>query len=153
MLRQQINDAYKAAMVARDQATVSAVRLIMAEFKKKDIDGRTEGYPDGVPDDQLLSLMQKMIKQRQDSITMYNQGNRPELAAKEEAEIAIIERFMPKMMSEAETDAAVAATLAEIGATSVKDMGKAMAALKEKFAGQMDFQKASAIVKKHLAGA
>lgn len=152
MLRQQINDAYKAAMIARDQATVSTVRLIMAEFKKKDIDGRTEGFADGVPDDQLLSLMQKMIKQRQDSITMYNQGNRPELAAKEQAEIEIIERFLPRMMNEAETDAAVAATLADIGATSVKDMGKAMAALKERFAGQMDFQKASGLVKQKLAG-
>lgn len=152
MLRQQINDAYKAAMIARDQATVSTVRLIMADFKKKDIEGRVEGFPDGVPDDQLLSLMQKMIKQRQDSITMYNQGNRPELAAKEQAEIEIIERFLPKMMNEAETDAAVAATLADIGATSVKDMGKAMTALKERFAGQMDFQKASGLVKQKLAG-
>jgi len=152
MLRQQINDAYKAAMIARDQATVSSVRLIMAVIKEKDIEGRVSGFPDGVPDDQIFVAMQKMIKQRRDSITMYEQGNRPELAAKEQAEIEIIERFLPKMMNEAETDAAVAATLADIGATSVKDMGKAMAALKERFAGQMDFQKASGLVKQKLAG-
>lgn len=152
MLRQQINDAYKAAMVARDQAAVSALRLIMAEFKKKDIDGRTEGFPDGVPDDQLLSLLQKMIKQRRESITMFQQGNRPELAAKEQAEIDVIEKFLPKMLDEAETLDVIRRVAAEAGAVSPKDMGKVMAALKEGYAGKIDFQKASALVKQVLAG-
>ena len=152
MLRDKLNEALKEAMRARDMEAVGAVRLILAKLKEVDIASRTEANREGVADDKILSMLQGMIKQRNESITLYEKGNRPELAAKERAEIAVIERFLPKQMDDAAVDAAVKEAIASAGAKSVKDMGGVMAALKTKYAGQMDFAKASAAVKKALTG-
>ena len=152
MLRDNLAEALKEAMRARDMTTVGAVRLILAKLKEVDIAARTEASREGVADDRILSMLQGMIKQRNESVVLYEKGNRPELAEKEKAEIAVIERFLPKQMDEAAVAAAVAEAVASTGAKSVKDMGGVMAALKAKYAGQMDFAKASAVVKKTLAG-
>jgi len=150
MLRQNLNEALKAAMLGKDALTVSTVRLILAALKDRDIAARPKGVADGIPDEDILSMLQGMVKQRRESIALYEQGGRPELAQKEAGEIAIIERFLPERMSEAEMNKAIAATLAEVGAKGLKDMGRAMAALKERYAGRMDFTRASAIVKQQL---
>ena len=152
MLRDNLNEALKEAMRARDMTTVGAVRLILAKLKEVDIAARTEASREGVADDRILSMLQGMIKQRNESVVLYEKGNRPELAEKEKAEIAVIERFLPKQMDDAAMAAAVAEAMASTGAKTVKDMGGVMAALKAKYAGQMDFAKASAVVKKTLAG-
>jgi uncharacterized protein len=152
MLRDNLAEALKEAMRARDMTTVGAVRLILAKLKEVDIAARTETSREGVADDRILSMLQGMIKQRNESVVLYEKGNRPELAEKEKAEIAVIERFLPKQMDEAAVAAAVAEAVASTGAKTVKDMGGVMAALKAKYAGQMDFAKASAAVKKALAG-
>ena len=152
MLRDKLNDAMKAAMRARDQAALGTIRLILAKLKDVDIAARTEASREGVADDKILSMMQGMIKQRNESIVLYEKGNRADLADKEKAEIAVIERFLPKQMDEAAVEAAVREAMAAAGATTIKDMGGVMAALKAKYAGQMDFAKASAAVKKALAG-
>ena len=151
MLREDLQNALKTAMLAKDTATVSAVRLIIAGQKEKDVEARGKGQ-EKASDSDLMSMMQGMIKQRNDSIKMYLEGNRPELADKEKAEIAVIERFLPKQMSEAEASSAIQALIKELGATSMKDMGKIMGALKTKYAGQMDFGKANGIIKNYLAG-
>ena len=137
-------------MRARDTTTLGAIRLILAKLKEVDIAARTEASREGVADDRILSMLQGMIKQRNESVVLYEKGNRPELAEKEKAEIAVIERFLPKQMDEAAVAAAVAEAVAATGAKTVKDMGGVMAALKAKYAGQMDFAKASAAVKKAL---
>ena len=152
MLRDNLAEALKEAMRARDMTTVGAVRLILAKLKEVDIAARTEASREGVADNRILSMLQGMIKQRNESVVLYEKGNRPELAEKEKAEIAVIERFLPKQMDEAAVAAAVAEAMASTGAKTVKDMGGVMAALKTKYAGQMDFAKASAAVKKALAG-
>lgn len=152
MLRDKLNDAMKEAMRARDQAALSTIRLILAKLKDVDIAARTEASREGVADDKILSMMQGMIKQRNESIVLYEKGNRADLADKEKAEIAIIERFLPQQMDEAAVEAAVREAMATAGATTIKDMGGVMAALKAKYAGQMDFAKASAAVKKALSG-
>lgn len=152
MLRDKLNEALKDAMRARDMAAVGAVRLILAKLKEVDIANRTEANREGVGDDKILSMLQSMIKQRNESITLYEKGSRTDLADKERAEIAVIERFLPKQMDEAAVEAAVKDVIASSGAKSIKDMGGVMAALKGKYAGQMDFAKASAAVKKALAG-
>jgi len=152
MLRDNLAEALKGAMRARDMTTVGAVRLILAKLKEVDIAARTEASREGVADDRILSMLQGMIKQRNESVVLYEKGNRPELAEKEKAEIAVIERFLPKQMDDAAVVAAVAEAMAATGAKTVKDMGGVMAALKAKYAGQMDFAKASAAVKKALAG-
>jgi uncharacterized protein YqeY len=146
-LREQINDQVKEAMKAKDQKRLGTLRLINAAIKDRDIAARTETSRDLLSDDDLLGLLAKMIKQREDSIAAYDAGNRPELAQGERDEIAIIREFMPKQMSAEETQAAIAKVIGETGATSVKDMGKVMNALKERYQGQMDFGKASATVK------
>lgn len=151
MLRDKLNEALKAAMRGRDMAAVGAIRLILAKLKEVDIAARTEANREGVADDRILSMMQGMIKQRNESIQLYIKGNRTDLADKEKAEIAVIERFLPKQMDEAAVEAAVKEAVAAAGAKSVKDMGGVMAALKTKYAGQMDFAKASAAVKKALS--
>jgi uncharacterized protein YqeY len=151
MLRDNLNEALKEAMRARDMTTVGAVRLILAKLKEVDIAARTEASREGVADDRILSMLQGMIKQRNESVVLYEKGNRPELAEKEKSEIAVIERFLPKQMDDAAVAAAVAEAVASTGAKSVKDMGGVMAALKTKYAGQMDFAKASAAVKKALS--
>lgn len=150
MLRQQFNEALKTAMLARDSRTTSTVRLIVAALKDRDIAARGRGVTDGISDDEVLQMLQQMVKQRRESITLYEQGARLDLAQQEIEEIEIIGRFLPKQMSESEMTAAVSGVLSEIGATSLKDMGRAMAVLKERFAGSMDFTKASAMVKAKL---
>jgi len=152
MLREKLNEAMKDAMRARDQAALGTIRLILAKLKDTDIASRTEASREGVADDKILSMLQGMIKQRNESIVLYEKGNRADLADKEKAEIVVIERFLPQQMDEAAVEAAVKEAVASAGATSIKDMGGVMAALKTKYAGQMDFAKASAAVKKTLAG-
>ena len=152
MLREKLNDAMKDAMRARDQAALGTIRLILAKLKDTDIAARTEANREGVADDKILSMLQGMIKQRNESIQLYEKGNRADLVAKEKAEITVIERFLPQQMDEAAVEAAVKEAVASSGAQSIKDMGGVMAALKTRYAGQMDFAKASAVVKKTLAG-
>jgi uncharacterized protein YqeY len=149
MIRDDIKTALVVAMKARETTTTAAIRLIQSTIKNRDIELRTASVQ---PDDDLLitEVLQKMIKQRRESIEMYEKGNRPELAAAEAAEVVVIERFLPQQMSEDEAKAAIDALATEIGATSVKDMGRMMAALKERFAGKMDFAKASGLVKARL---
>ena len=149
MLRDDINSALKEAMKAKDQRRVSTLRLINAAIQSAEIDLR-----DGktLSEDALLGVLQKMIKQRQESLDIYQKAGRAELATQEREEIAIISAYLPKQMSEDEAKAAIAAIVKEINAQSVKDMGKVMAALKERFAGKMDFGKASGVVKALLAG-
>lgn len=151
MIRDDIKTALVVAMKARDTTTTAAIRLIQSTIKNRDIELRTAAAQ---PDDDLLitEVLQKMIKQRRESIEMYEKGNRPELAAAEAAEVAVIERFLPQQMSEDEAKTAIDALATEIGAASVKDMGRMMAALKDRFAGKMDFAKASGLVKARLAG-
>jgi hypothetical protein len=147
MLRGQISDALKDAMRAKEARTVGALRLILAKLKDQDIAARPRGVTDGIPDEEILQMLQSMIKQRRESIALYEQGGRQELADQERDEIAVIERFLPRQMDEADTKAAIAAAIAATGAAGVKDMGKVMAELRARHAGQMDFGKASALVK------
>jgi len=149
-LRDQLNDAMKEAMKAKDAKRLATVRLVLAALKDRDIAARSETSRELLGDDEILTLLAKMIKQREESAAVYLQGGRPELADNEKAEIAIIREFMPRQMDEAEAKAAIAAVVAELGATSVKDMGKVMGALKERYAGQMDFGRASGQVKEAL---
>jgi len=148
MLRDDINNALKTAMKAQDQRRVSTLRLINAAFKNADIEARGAGKT--LTDDDLNAQMQKMIKQRQESAELYDKGGRPELASQEREEIAVITSFLPKQMSEDEIKAAVAAAVKDTGASSMKDMGRVMAALKERHAGKMDFAKAGGLVKAQL---
>jgi uncharacterized protein len=149
MIRDDIKAALVTAMKAGDKDATATIRLIQAAIKNRDIEARTGSAP--ADDDVLVSeVLQKMVKQRRESIAMYEQGGRPELAAAESAEVAVIERFLPKMMDEAETKAAIEAIKAEIGASSVKDMGRVMAELKTRHAGKLDMSKASGLVKAAL---
>ena len=149
MLRDDINNALKGAMKAQDPRKVSTLRMVNAAFKNADIEARGAGKgPLG--DDELLPQLQKLIKQRQESAELYDKGGRPELATQERDEIAIISSFLPKQMSEDEVKAAVAAAVKDTGASSMKDMGRVMAALKERYAGKMDFAKAGGLVKGQL---
>ena len=150
MLRDKLNEAMKEAMRARDTAGLGTIRLILAKLKEVDIAARTETNREGVPDDRILSMLQGMIKQRHESVALYEKGNRPELADKEKAEIIVIERFLPQQLDEAAVEAAIREAIAATGASSIKDMGKVVGQLKAKYAGQIDFAKASAAVKKAL---
>jgi uncharacterized protein YqeY len=150
-LRQKMTDAMKEAMKAKDTKRLATVRLMLAALKDRDIAARSETSRELLGDDEILTLLAKMIKQREESAAVYVQGGRPELAENERAEIVIIREFMPKQMEESDAKAAIAAVVAELGATSVKDMGKVMTALKERYAGQMDFGRASGQVKEALA--
>jgi uncharacterized protein YqeY len=152
MLREQITEAMKDAMRAREPDTLSTVRMILAGIKDKDIAARPGGNASGIGDPEILSLLQSMVKQRRESVALYRQGNRADLVAKEEGEIAVIERFLPKQMDAVETDAAIVTAIAESGAASIKDMGKVMAALKGKYSGQMDFSAVGPAVKAKLGG-
>jgi uncharacterized protein YqeY len=151
-LRERLNEQLKDSMRARDQKRVSTLRMVLAALKDKDIAARTESSREGVPDEEVLSLLAKMIKQREESAVAFEAGRRPELAASEREEISIIREFMPQQMSAEEARVAAQAAIAELGAASMKDMGKVMAALKERYAGQMDFAKASSTVKDLLSG-
>jgi uncharacterized protein len=151
MLRDDINTALKTAMKAGDARRVSTLRLVNAAFKNADIEARGQGKgPLG--EDEMLALLQKMIKQRHESVELYDKGGRAELAQQERDEIAIIAGYLPKQMSEDEVRAAISAAIADTGAAGMKDMGKVIAALKGKFAGKMDFAKASGLVKGMLTG-
>ena len=151
MLRQRLNDALKEAMKARDQRSVSTLRMVLAQLKDRDIAARPAGNASGIGEGEIEEMLLKMVKQRQESVTLYKQGNRPDLVQQEEEEIAVIERFTPKQLDEAEAAAAVETAIAETGAQSIKEMGKVMAKLKERFAGRMDFAKAGALVKQRLS--
>jgi uncharacterized protein YqeY len=149
MLRDDINNALKGAMKARDERRVSTLRLINSSLKNADIEARGQNKgPLG--DDELLALLAKMIKQRQESIELYEKGGRAELAQQERDEIAIIAAYLPKQMSDAEVRTAITQAIAESGASSMKDMGKVIAALKGRYAGRMDFGKVSPLVKELL---
>lgn len=150
MLRTRLNDALKTAMREKNQRAVSTVRLILAALKDRDIAARSKGEMNGVPETEIYSMMQTMMRQRQESIELYDKGGRPELAQQEREEITVIEGFLPKAMSAEESDAAIAAVMAELGAASVKDMGRVMAELRSRYPGQMDFGKASAVIKSRL---
>ncbi len=139
-------------MLAKNEMSVHTIRLINAGIKQKDIDSRTAESREGISDAQILSLLQTMIKQRQESIKMYEQGKRQDLVDKEAAEIKIIEHYLPQQMTEDEMKAAVAGAIAAAGASSIKDMGKVMNELKAKYSGQMDFAKVGVVVKEKLAG-
>ena len=152
MLRDRFDRSLKEAMKARAQKRVSTLRLILAALKERDIANRSEESRAVISDDEILSLLAKMIRQREESAAVYESGRRPELAASEREEIAIIREFLPRQMSEQETLAAARAVADELGAGSMKDMGRVMAALKERYAGQMDFGNAGAAVKALLAG-
>ena len=150
MLRNEINDSVKAAMKAQDKPRLGTLRLMNAAIKNADIEAERAGK--SLAEEDLLSLLQKMIKQRQESVEIYEKGGRKELADQERGEIEVIKGFLPQQMSEAEAKAAIAAVIKDTGAAGMKDMGKVMAALKERHAGKMDFGKASGLVKGLLSG-
>lgn len=149
-LRQRFTEDMKNAMKSGDKARLAAIRMIQAALKDRDIEARGAGKE--VSEDDILALLQKMVKSRQESLAMYEQAGREDLAATERSEIAVIQDFLPAQMSDEDVKAAIAAAIAETGAASMKDMGKVVGALKAKFTGQMDFAKASALVKAALNG-
>ena len=151
MLRDNINNALKDAMKAKDERKVSTLRMVNSSLKNADIEARGAGKP-ALGDVEVLPLLQKMIKQRQESVELYKKGNRADLVKQEEEEIAIIAGYLPKQMSEADMTAAIEAAIKDTGAAGMKDMGKVIGALKVKYAGQMDMAKASAAVKAKLSG-
>ncbi|MDR3518497.1 MAG: GatB/YqeY domain-containing protein [Azospirillaceae bacterium] len=152
-LRLRLNESLKDAMRARNARAVSTLRMVLAQIKDRDIAARPQGNADGIDDDSILSLLQSMIKQRRESMVLYEQGGRADLVQQEAEEVTIIEGFLPRQLDDAEAAAAIAAAIAEVGATGVKDMGKVMTALRARLAGQMDFAKASVIVKQQLTAA
>lgn len=147
MLREKIKSEMIVAMKAKDEAKTSILRMINATIKDKDIAARPSGKTDGITDDEILGVLQSMIKQRKESIELYEKGGRADLVAKEKAEIDIITTFLPEQMDDEAIKNAINAVIAETGASSIKDMGKVMGTLKAKYAGQMDFSKASAMIK------
>jgi len=151
MLRDDINAHVKEAMKARDERRLSTLRMVNSTIKNADIEARGQGKPP-LGDAEVLALLQKMIKQRQESVALYEKGGRAELAAQERAEIAVIEGYLPQQMTEDEVKAAITAAIAETGAAGMKDMGKVIGVLRGQYAGRMDFGKASALVKAALAG-
>ena len=151
MVRNQLNDALKNALRNQDKRCLATIRLIMAALKDRDICARGRGNSDGVDETEILEMLQSMIKQRRDSISMYEQGGRCELAEREQEEIDIIRRFMPEQLGEADVRGAVTDIITELGASSLKDMGRVMASLKERYSGRMDFGQASKVVKDNLA--
>ena len=151
MLRDRLSETLKSSMKEKKPVAVSTLRLVLTAIKDRDIAARSKGVDDGISDTDILQVLQTMVRQRHDSIEMYTQGNRPELAAREAEEITVIEGFMPRQLGDAEIEAAIASVIEDTGASSIKDMGKAMGALRERFAGQMDFGKASAMLKAQLS--
>ncbi len=150
MLRDDIKAALTTAMKSKDTHVVSTLRLIMAALKDRDIAARGNGNSEGISEAEVLSLLQSMVKQRRESIEMYQKGGRMELAQQEAEEISVIEGFMPAQLSPEEMAAAIDAAVSEVGAESIKDMGKVMGLLKGKYAGRMDFSKAGAAIKERL---
>jgi len=150
MLREAITERMKTALRAKDARTLSTVRLIMAALKDRDIAARSDGNKAEIPDPEILRMLQGMVKQRRESIELYQRGNRPELAQRESDEITVIESFLPRQMDDAGIEAAAKAAIAEAAASSIKDMGKVMAALRERHAGVIDLARAGATVKRLL---
>ncbi len=150
-IRQEITEALKAAQKAQDRCTTGTLRLVNAALKDRDIAARTNGASNPIPDEQVLELLAKMVKQREEASEQFRAGDRSELAEKEEAEIAVIRRFMPKQLSHDDVEAVVDHVIAETEATGLKDMGRVMAALKAGYPGQIDGATASALVKQRLA--
>ena len=150
-LRTRIGTALKQAMRDKDTVTLSTLRLINAAIKDRDIAARTAGEDAEVPDSEVQKILARMVKQRRESVKAYEEGGRLELAAQEEAEIAVIEEFLPRQLSEAEVAKAVDAAIAETGADSIRDMGKVMGALKERYNGRMDFGAVGPMVKDRLS--
>ena len=151
MLRDQINDALKEAMKAKNKRAVSTLRMVNSTLKNADIEVRGAGKP-ALGEAEVLAILQKMIKQRQESVELYKKGGRDDLVAQEEAEIAIISGYLPRQISDDEMKSAIDAAVAETGASGMKDMGKVIGALRGKYAGQIDMAKASALVKAKLSG-
>src|SRR5881394_2686615 len=151
MLRDDINNSLKDAMKAGDARRVSTLRMVNSTLKNADIEARGQGKP-ALSDEDALGVLQKMIKQRHESVELYDKGGRPELAAQEREEIAVISAYLPKQMSEDDVKQAISDVIAETGAAGMKDMGKVIAALRAKYAGQMDFGQASGLVKAALTG-
>ena len=149
-MQERFTEALKTAVKAQDKIRVSTLRLILAAIKDRDIAARSADNGDGVSDDQILEILAKMVKQRQEAATTYEEAGRLELAEQERAEIVVIEEFLPAQLGDEDIAAAVNEAIAETGAASLKDMGKVMGALKGKYAGQMDFGKAGGLVKKQL---
>jgi len=149
--REEFTTAMKNAMKDKNQTTLSTIRLIMAALKDKDIAARAQGKADGINEQEILSMLQSMIKQRHESAKMYCDAGREELAEREEAEIEVIEQFLPKQLGESEVQGIIAELITEMDAKEIKDMGKVMGALKERYAGQLDMSKASGAVKAALA--
>lgn len=150
MLRERLNAELKTAMKEKNERKRATLRLILAALKDRDIAARSKGVTDGIDETEIMSMLQTMVKQRQESIEHYEHGGRLELAEQEREEIEIIRQFMPEQLDEAGVEKAVRDVIEELGASSIKDMGPTMAVLRERYAGQMDFAKASAIVKAQL---
>ena len=150
-MRNRLKDVLTVSLKAGEKRRVATVRLILAAIKDRDIAVRSDGQADGVSDEEILAILQKMVKQRRESTVMYQEGGRLELAAQEEEEITIIEEFLPQQMGQEEMAVAVGEVVAESGATSLKDMGGVMGLLKERYAGRMDFAKAAGHVKSWLS--
>ncbi len=150
MLRVRLNDDLKQALKAKDQLTTATLRLILAALKDRDIAARGKGNCDGIGDDGIFELLQKMVRQRRESIEAYQSGGRPELAEREAGEIEVIKRFLPKELDEAEVRSAIEQAIDELKASSIKDIGKVIGTLKERYAGRMDIAKASQMVKERL---
>ncbi len=150
MIRHRLSEALKESMKAKAPRAVSTLRLILAALKDRDIAARGKGNTEGISDEEILSLLQTMIRQRRESIELYEQGGRLDLVEAESEEIAVIERFLPRQMDEDATRQAVAEVIVQIGASGLKDMGRTMAELRSRYAGQMDFAKASGMVKAAL---
>ena len=150
MLREAFSERLKQAMRAKDARTLSTVRMILAGVKERDVAARGSGNQEGIADPEILRLLQAMIKQRRESIALYRQGKRPELAQQEEEEIAVIESFLPQQMNDDQMAAAAKAAIAETGAAGVKDMGRVMGVLRERHAGVIDLARTGAIVKQLL---
>jgi uncharacterized protein YqeY len=151
-LRARLNDSLKAAMKDQDKRVLSTVRLILAAVKDRDIAARGKGNTEGLSDEEILGVLQTMVRQRQEAAELYEKGGRPELVEQEKGEIAVIESYMPKQMTEAEVTDAIARVVNQTGAAGMKDMGKVMAALRAQYAGRMDFGKASAALRAKLSG-
>lgn len=151
MIREQIKAKLIESMKAKDEQAIGTLRLINAAIKDKDIEARPKGNPNGIDDSAVMSLLQSMIKQRKESIEMYRQGHRDDLAAKEQAEVDIIQSFLPQQMTEEEMKVAIRDVITQTGAISVKDMGKVMGTVKAKYAGRMDMGRASGLIKAALA--
>ncbi len=152
MLRTRFQDQLKQSLHAKDEIAVSTLRLIIAAMKDRDIAVRSKGNWEGISDDEILAMLQSMIKQRHESIKMYEVGKRPELAAREASEIRVIQTFLPEQLTAEEITTAIESAVVAVNATGIKDMGKVIGELKAKYTGQIDFSKVSGMVKERLAG-